>query len=126
MSQSPAGKSVLVVDDDNVVREITALLLQGQGYAVACARNGREALGLLRAYPPPPDLIVLDLWMPGMNGWQFREEQLRDRALCDIPVVVMTASTGFDASPLGSAEILKKPVGIEQILDAVERNVRRT
>jgi len=57
-----------------------------------------------------------------MNGWQFRAEQLRDEALRDIPVVVMTASRGFDDAPFAEAEILYKPVGLAEILAAVERN----
>ena len=114
-----------VVDDDADLREVLGDLLTDEGYEARLFANGQAALELLREGARPL-LILLDLMMPGMNGWQFREEQLRDRALCDIPVVVMTASTGFDASPLGAAEILKKPVGIEQILDAVERNARRT
>ena len=116
---------IFVVDDDADLREVLGDLLTDEGYEALLFANGESALEFLRE-GARPRLILLDLMMPGMNGWQFREEQLRDHALRDIPVVVMTASTGFDASPLGSAEILKKPVGIEQILDAVERNVRRT
>jgi CheY-like chemotaxis protein len=67
MPQAPLGKSVLVVEDDNAVREITALLLKGQGYTVTSARDGCEALALLRCQPPP-DLILLDLWMPWRGG----------------------------------------------------------
>jgi CheY-like chemotaxis protein len=120
---------IFVVDDDSDLREVLGDLLTDEGYEALLFANGESALELLREGARPL-LILLDLMMPGMmpgmNGWQFREEQLRDQALRDIPVVVMTASTGFDPSPLGEAEILKKPVGIEQILDAVERNVRRT
>jgi CheY-like chemotaxis protein len=125
MSQSPAGKSVLVVDDDHTAREITALLLQGQGYAVACARNGREALGLLRAYPPPPDLIVLDLWMPGMNGWQFRQQQRADPALAAIPVLVVSAvaDAAQQDGTLGEVTFLQKPAAPEALFAAVARCV---
>jgi CheY-like chemotaxis protein len=62
--------------------------------------------------------------MPEMNGWQFREEQLRDVRLRDIPVVVMTASRGFDAHPVPAAEILYKPIGLAELIEAVQRNVR--
>jgi CheY-like chemotaxis protein len=60
--------------------------------------------------------------MPEMNGWQFRAEQLRDSALRNIPVVVMTASRGVDPEGLGGAEVLQKPVGLGDILEAVARN----
>jgi CheY-like chemotaxis protein len=116
---------IFVVDDDPDLREVLGDLLHDEGYETFLFANGEEALELLRE-GTRPHLILLDLMMPGMNGWQFREEQLRDAALRDIPVVVMTASTGFDPTPLHAAEILKKPVGIEQILDAVERNVLRS
>ena len=113
---------IFVVDDDADLREVLGDLLTGEGYAAHLFPNGRSALELLRG-GARPHLILLDLMMPGMNGWEFREEQLRDGELKDIPVVVMTASTGFDASPLRACEILKKPVGIDEILEAVERNV---
>ncbi len=116
---------IFVVEDDTDLREVLGDLLSDEGYEAHLFASGEDALQLLRG-GARPHLILLDLMMPGMNGWQFREAQLRDAALRDIPVVVMTASTGFDASPLGAAEILKKPVGIEQILDAVERNVLRS
>jgi CheY-like chemotaxis protein len=116
------GVPIFVVDDDPDLREVLGDLLTDEGWETHLFANGESALELLRG-GARPGLILLDLMMPGMNGWQFREEQLRDAALRDIPVVVMTASTGFDASPLHASEILKKPVGIEQILEAVERNV---
>jgi CheY-like chemotaxis protein len=124
MPQAPLGKSVLVVEDDNAVREITVLLLQGQGYAVNSARNGWEALGLLHAYPPP-DLIVLDLWMPGMNGWQFREHQQGDRALASIPVLVVSAvaDAAEHAGALGEVDFLQKPVAPDDLFAAVARCV---
>jgi CheY-like chemotaxis protein len=120
-----ASAPIFVVDDDPDLREVLGDLLSDEGYKTYLFANGESALELLRE-GARPHLILLDLMMPGMNGWQFREEQLRDATLRDIPVVVMTASTGFDAAPLHAAEILKKPVGIEQILQAVERNVLRS
>ena len=112
---------IFVVDDDTDLREVIGELLVDEGYATHLFENGRAALDLLRD-GVRPQLILLDLMMPGMNGWQFREEQLRDAALRDIPVVVMTASRGFDDAPFAEAEILYKPVGLAEILAAVERN----
>ncbi|HEX9400393.1 MAG TPA: response regulator [Anaeromyxobacter sp.] len=112
---------IFVVDDDTDLREVIGELLVDEGYPTRLFENGRAALDLLRD-GVRPRLILLDLMMPGMNGWQFRAEQLRDEALRDIPVVVMTASRGFDDAPFAEAEILYKPVGLAEILAAVERN----
>ena len=116
---------IFVVDDDPDLREVLGDLLTDEGYEAHLFSNGLSALELLRE-GARPHLILLDLMMPEMNGWEFREAQLQDEALRDIPVVVMTASTGFDAEPLHAVEILKKPVGLEEILDAVERNALRS
>jgi CheY-like chemotaxis protein len=112
---------IFVVDDDIDLRETIGELLAEEGYATRLFQNGRRALDEMRAGVRPL-LILLDLMMPEMSGWQFREEQLRDEALRGIPVVVMTASRGFDRSGLAASEILLKPVGILEILAAVERN----
>jgi CheY-like chemotaxis protein len=116
-----ASAPIFVVDDDLDLRETIGELLQDEGYAIRLLPNGRGALELLRS-GVRPRLILLDLMMPEMSGWEFREEQLRDEALREIPVVVMTASRGFDAATLAGSEILLKPVGIVEILAAVERN----
>jgi CheY-like chemotaxis protein len=120
---SEGSDTVLVVDDDSAVRTALKELFETEGYDVAVAANGRAALNQLRL-GVRPCVVLLDLMMPVMDGWQFRTEQLRDAALREIPVVVMTASrlTGDDA--LNGAEILQKPVALAQILEAVERNAR--
>ncbi len=115
---------IFVVDDDLDLRETLGELLTEEGYAIRLLENGRAALDLLRA-GVRPRLILLDLMMPEMSGWEFREAQLQDEALRQIPVVVMTASRGFDGVPLSAAEILLKPVGLTDILAAVERNALR-
>lgn len=119
----PESPPIFVVDDDTDLREVLGELLADEGYETQLCPNGRAALELLRS-GLRPRLILLDLMMPVMDGWQFRTEQLRDDALREIPVVVMTASRLSDRDALGDAEILQKPVGLEQILDAVERNAR--
>ena len=118
-SESP----ILVVDDDPDLREALGELLGEVGYDARLCENGRKALELLRR-GDRPRLILLDLMMPEMNGWQFREEQLKDEALRDIPVVVMTASRGFAKDAIPAQEILYKPVGLGEIIEAVERNSR--
>jgi CheY-like chemotaxis protein len=83
-----AGKSVLVVEDDAATREALTLFLEREGYRVVAAPDGRQALERLRG-PVTPDLILLDLSMPVMDGWRFREEQRRDPSLADVPVVLV-------------------------------------
>jgi CheY-like chemotaxis protein len=112
---------IFVVDDDIDLRETIGELLADEGYRTRLFQNGRRALDELRS-GVRPSLILLDLMMPEMSGWQFREEQLRDESLRDIPVVVMTASRGFDGASLEASEILLKPIGIADIIAAVERN----
>ena len=87
----PAAQPILVVDDDSDVREALGEVLAEEGYDTRLFESGRAALAFLRG-GGDPSLILLDMMMPEMNGWQFREEQLKDERLRDIPVVVITAS----------------------------------
>ncbi|MGC3997522.1 MAG: response regulator [Anaeromyxobacter sp.] len=123
-SGSPPSPTVLVVDDDTDLRDTLGELLVEEGYDAQTCENGQAALARLREGGLSPRLILLDLMMPVMNGWQFREQQLQDARLREIPVVVMTASRGLDGAPLRAQEILYKPVGLGELLDAVERNLR--
>jgi CheY-like chemotaxis protein len=82
---------VLVIEDDHGQREALSEILSRQGYEVQCASNGSEALELMRRSDSLPRLILLDVMMPVMDGWEFRDQQRRDRALSEVPVVVMTA-----------------------------------
>ena len=118
------GKTILVVDDDQDIRDTLTELLQEEGYTVVRASQGIEALCALRDLPTP-SLILLDLMMPVMDGWQFRTEQRKDPAIASIPVVVISA-TGKDEklSSLGAVQFLKKPLRLEQLLDAVLRHSR--
>ena len=118
------ASSILIVDDDTDLREVLGELLSDEGYRTHLCANGRAALDLLRS-GARPRLILLDLTMPEMDGWAFRQAQLEDAQLREIPVVVMSASRGVDDAVLGGAEILKKPVGLDEILAAVERNALR-
>ncbi len=108
--------SVLVVEDDRDIRECMADALEMEGYAVACAQHGREALDQLRR-GLRPDLILLDLLMPVMSGWEFRQAQLADPLLAGIPVVIVSASSpGAAARP---DRHLPKPFGIDELLSLV-------
>lgn len=83
---------VLVVDDDGDIRESLMEAFEEHGYRVLGARDGEDAFAKIRQSPVPPCLIVLDLMMPNMDGWTFREEQRRRPNLAAIPVVVMSAN----------------------------------
>ena len=106
------------------LRETLGELLVDEGYDARLFENGRAALDFLRHADDDPLLILLDLMMPEMNGWQFREEQLKDDRLRDIPVVVMTASRAVEEEQLTAREILYKPIGLGELISAVERNAR--
>lgn len=107
--------SILIVEDDLDIREALAEALGFEGYDVFLAENGREALDVLRE-GPLPHVILLDLLMPVMSGWQFRQEQLADPALAGIPVIVVSASAPGDAQP---DRYLPKPFSIDELLSAV-------
>jgi serine/threonine-protein kinase RsbW len=122
---SPAtdsGRAVLVVEDDDATREAECLLLRSQGYEVASAADGREALDRLRA-GLRPGAILLDLMMPVLDGYAFRAEQLRDPELGAIPVVVCSAAAELPgrADPLCPAAVLPKPVEPDEVGRAVGR-----
>jgi CheY-like chemotaxis protein len=120
---SPLPKNVLVVEDNEATREAFALILGCEGYQVETADNGRRALEHLRSHARPC-VIVLDLMMPEMDGWQFREEQRRDALLADIPVIVCSASgesLNGRAAALEGAEYLKKPIEPRALLESVRR-----
>lgn len=114
--------SVLVVEDDEDAREAMVALLQMKGYDVAGAGNGREALDYLDQ-APPPDLIILDLWMPVMDGWQFRSAQIRNPRLAHIPVIVVTALS--DRADVDANEVIIKPVDVDHLLTKVDQYCRR-
>jgi CheY-like chemotaxis protein len=122
MSQG-SNTCVLVVDDEADLRETLHMVLQLEGYRVVTARDGAEALARLRDGGVFPCLILLDIMMPRMNGVQFRQEQMSDPALRDIPVVVLTGGSEAvlsKAAALG-LEALRKPVKLDALLSAVGR-----
>ncbi|MDI1444686.1 response regulator [Polyangium sp. 6x1] len=112
---------MLVVDDDEDLRRTVTMVLAEEGYRVMEAANGAEALTRLHD-GPLPDVILLDLMMPVMNGEQFRRAQSADPLLAAVPVVVMTAAGSRAVEPiaaLGPTRVLHKPVGLEPLLEAV-------
>ena len=117
MSTARHNSTILVVDDDRGAMEALSDILEYDGYRVDRARNGLEALEYLRTTRPCPSLVILDLLMPVMDGWEFRIRQKEDPELKDIPVLVVTAisaTAGIDA-----VRILRKPVDINELLKTV-------
>jgi CheY-like chemotaxis protein len=113
---------VLLVDDDFGILDGVSDFLQGEGFAVVSASNGIDALNHLRS-GLRADVIVLDVMMPMMDGWDFRAEQLADPSLRDIPVVVISAS-GFTSDILQrqfyAHEVLAKPLELDRLLRALK------
>ncbi len=112
--------SVLVVDDESDIRDAVAEVLADEGYVVHGAGDGAEALRKARAVRP--SVVLLDLMMPGMNGWEFRAAQKGDPDIQDIPVIVLSALgrvSGIDA-----ADYIQKPFDLDRLLTAVRAQTR--
>ena len=126
MTKVRTPKSILVIDDEADLRETLSIILNEEGYEVMSAGNGAEALDRLRS-GAPPSLILLDLMMPVMNGWQFRAEQRQDPQLARIPVVIISADAGVEtkAAPLEVADCLKKPLELATLLRTIERHCQK-
>jgi len=112
---------ILNVEDDPAIREAISDVLRYAGYQVKTAENGQEALDLLRTGEKPA-LILLDLMMPVLDGWQFIETVLNENDLKEIPIVVVSAVAAVTqmADRPNIKKIIKKPVSIEQLLDVVK------
>lgn len=116
----------MVVEDDREIQQALCSVLREEGYDVSSASNGREAISQLLA-GQRPGVILLDVIMPVMGGADFREAQLRDPRLKDIPVVVLTAEGAVRdiARALGAAAAFAKPFELDALLDAIEQVMPR-
>ena len=112
--------TVFVVEDDVDTRDMLGRFLELEGFQVELAANGRQALDRLTA-GMHPCVILLDLMMPVMDGWQFRREQVRDRELADIPVIVVSAAGRERIAEIDANAYLTKPVDLEQLLERVSQ-----
>lgn len=115
---------VLLVEDDVDISEAIESILKEEGYQIKCVFNGKEALDYLKSANPLPSLILLDIMMPYMNGYEFREIQLRDNKIAAIPTIILSAAGKHeDIDKLNFKETLKKPLDLETLLDVVKRNL---
>jgi CheY-like chemotaxis protein len=111
---------VLIVEDDAGLREMMAQLLTLEGFRAETVANGRDALEYLQR-GDRPEIILLDLMMPIMDGWEFRRRQRADPAVADVPVVVLSALDATRATDLDETAFLKKPLDFERLLQLVRR-----
>ncbi len=113
--------TILLVEDDAAIRSMIAEVLADEGYRVLTAEHGQAALDILRRTRPLPSLILLDLMMPVMTGWVFRQAQLCDPNLASIPVVALSAMNNAEerAYDLGAELALTKPLCLDSLLETV-------
>lgn len=115
-------KSILVVEDDDDIRNAIVDLLESEGYSAESAINGKEALEKLNQIEKPC-LVLLDMMMPIMNGRQFLDVVMKDSRLAPIPILIVSAIAD-KANTEGSVGFLKKPIDIDVVLDMVSQYCR--
>ena len=114
---------ILIVEDDADLREMMAQLLLLEGFTAQAVSNGREALDYLRR-SDAPQVILLDLMMPVMDGWEFRREVQRNPKVANVPVIVLSALDQNRAGYIGEVAFLKKPLDFDRLLDLVRQYCR--
>ena len=122
MSEGASSAEVLLVEDDPEIRASLRELLGEEGFALYETANGLEAIEYLRS-GNRPRVIILDLAMPVVNGWEFRIAQKANPSISEIPVVIISAreQTSDDVAWMEAAEFLPKPIDVERLLGAVRR-----
>ena len=125
-AQDPPRKPILLVEDNDDVREAMTHILELNQYRVIPVPGGREALDHLHE-GLEPCLILLDLRMPGIDGWEFRKQQMREPGLATIPVIVYSGDGRVkeNATSMGAAAYLPKPVNVPLMLDLVASHCLR-
>jgi CheY-like chemotaxis protein len=124
----PDPRPILLVEDDDDIRDALQDALARRGYRVLEAGDGRQALEILRTAEVMPALILLDLTMPVMNGWEFMAAQAEDPALASIPVVVLSAVPNLakESTTHHWAGVLSKPIALGLLLETIGRFFSRT
>ena len=118
MARQSVHCPVLIVEDDADLREMMAQLLALEGFQTAAVANGREALDYLHG-TNAPDLILLDLMMPVMDGWEFCRHQQADPSLSQVPVIVLSAVDQSRVADVNAAAFLKKPLDFDRLIRLV-------
>jgi len=119
---SEIAPRVLVVEDDASLRDTLRMVLEDEGFDVSTADNGRSALQCMR--DSLPDIVLLDLTMPEMNGWQFRLEQRADARLADVPIVAFSADVSAQARTIDAQLFLAKPVNVSRLVAGLRETLR--
>lgn len=115
---------ILLIEDDVDISEAVESILKEEGHKIKCVFNGKEALDFLKNANPLPALILLDIMMPYMNGYEFREVQLQNPDLSLVPTIILSAAGKYDdLDKLNFTEMLKKPLDLETLLEVVNRNL---
>lgn len=121
----PARRSVLVVEDDRDIATELEEMLRERAYSVRVVHDGRKALDLLEKEGYRPNVILLDLMMPGMDGWTLRRKLLEDERLAGIPIVLVTGAPGQDVSEIERVEaVVRKPFDVRSLLLALSEGSR--
>jgi CheY-like chemotaxis protein len=114
--------NVLVVDDDYAIRDMLTMFLEEEGFNAVCATIGREAIDLLRSAADQPRVVLLDLNMPVMTGWEFRQEQQHDPAIANVPVAVISADRSIVQQPtIDAEEYFPKPLDLDRLLAFIQQ-----
>ena len=121
-----ATKRVLVVEDDDALRDLVSMVLESEGFQVKAARHGREALRHLEGWIP--DVILLDLMMPVMDGWSFCAERMHRPELARVPIVVMSAVNAWlqKKLPCTPLTVIPKPFRVDDLVHTVHRATSQT
>ena len=115
-----SSRNILLIEDETDIRTILKEALEWEGYRVYTASNGKEGMEILPEMPAP-GLILLDLMMPVMNGWEFAEALETDRAHADIPIVTLSAFSD-PKKHIRANDVIKKPVDLDVLLDLVRKH----
>lgn len=122
MSSAAVGHCpVLIVEDDADLREMMAQLLSLEGFNSVAVANGSEALEYLHDGHERPEVILLDLMMPVMDGWEFRRKQQADPEFADVPVIILSALDQSRALDVNAQAFLKKPLDFDRLLQLVRQ-----
>jgi DNA-binding response OmpR family regulator len=118
-------RTVLIIEDEKLIIVSTQMVLEAAGFRVESATNGED--GITKAKAQSPDLILLDIMMPGIDGWETLTRLKRDQATAGIPVVIFTArehSRGHQKSTeMGAADYFRKPFEPDELIELVEKHV---